>query len=279
MGADSEITDARFQLDSQTNSWGDTTVSVYAIADPNSDWDLDALPEDVIIGENAPLSDWESFAWTGDPNDQQRFNSPTPFLDEGDRPADIVRELELQLFIENQDPFTSDDGNSYGGTAGAGGPGTGGSADGGSNPWPEKDVVDIDVTDLVKWKLGQNPAYSDFDPKDRSLTILVRTDFGTGDNGFVRFITNESNFLGGEDDLAPARLALSGTIIIDPVGPSLQAGDSDQDLDFDQLDLVQVQIAAKYLTGQPATWGEGDWNGAPGIIKIGPFFQRFVIYT
>ena len=36
------------------------------------------------------------------------------------------------------------------------------------------------------------------------------------------------------------------------------------DLDFDQLDLVKVQIAAKYLTGQPATWGEGDWNGAPG---------------
>jgi hypothetical protein len=36
------------------------------------------------------------------------------------------------------------------------------------------------------------------------------------------------------------------------------------DCDFDQLDLVQVQVAAKYLTGDPATWGEGDWNGAPG---------------
>ena len=33
---------------------------------------------------------------------------------------------------------------------------------------------------------------------------------------------------------------------------------------FDQLDLVQVQISAKYLTNQAATWGEGDWNGAPG---------------
>jgi hypothetical protein len=31
-----------------------------------------------------------------------------------------------------------------------------------------------------------------------------------------------------------------------------------------QLDLVRVQVAGKYLTGQPATWGEGDWNGAPG---------------
>jgi hypothetical protein len=44
----------------------------------------------------------------------------------------------------------------------------------------------------------------------------------------------------------------------------LQAGDADQDLKFDQLDLVRVQIAAKYLTGLAATWGEGDWNGAPG---------------
>ena len=38
----------------------------------------------------------------------------------------------------------------------------------------------------------------------------------------------------------------------------LQAGDADQDYDFDQLDLVQVQIAGKYLVDQPATWGEGD---------------------
>ena len=55
----------------------------------------------------------------------------------------------------------------------------------------------------------------------------------------------------------------------DPIRPpdavrALRAGDADQDLDFDQLDLVRVLIAAKYLTGQPATWGEGDWNGAPG---------------
>jgi hypothetical protein len=56
----------------------------------------------------------------------------------------------------------------------------------------------------------------------------------------------DAMFLGG-GDLAP-----------------LEAGDADQDYDFDQLDLVKVQSAAKYLTGQAATWGEGDWNGAPG---------------
>jgi hypothetical protein len=48
------------------------------------------------------------------------------------------------------------------------------------------------------------------------------------------------------------------------VGTVLQPGDADQDLDFDQVDLVLVQQVAKYLTGQPATWGEGDWNAAPG---------------
>jgi hypothetical protein len=68
----------------------------------------------------------------------------------------------------------------------------------------------------------------------------------------------------------------SATLALDYVGGSLsnaafasgaarlQPGDADQDLDFDQLDLVRVQVAAKYLTGQPATWGEGDWDGAPG---------------
>jgi hypothetical protein len=46
--------------------------------------------------------------------------------------------------------------------------------------------------------------------------------------------------------------------------PELEAGDANMDLEFNQLDLVQVQVAAKYLTGQAATWGEGDWDGAPG---------------
>ena len=52
--------------------------------------------------------------------------------------------------------------------------------------------------------------------------------------------------------------------LISAGGAQLQAGDADQDLDFDQLDLVKVQIAGKYLTGAAATWGDGDWDGAPG---------------
>ena len=49
-----------------------------------------------------------------------------------------------------------------------------------------------------------------------------------------------------------------------PVAPELKAGDANQDLQFGWLDLVQVQIGAKYLTGQAATCCDGDWNGAPG---------------
>ena len=214
--SNAEVLDARFQLDMQSNSWSDiTTVSVFAIADPAKDWDLNQLPENEIIGANAPQSDWDSFAWTGDPNNPQRFNSPVPFLEEGDLPSSTVRLLEEFIDIDGTDSITTGDagdpGNEYGGVAGADGPGTGGSSDGGINPWPVKNVVDIDVTELIQWKMGQNPAFSDFDPVDRELTLLVRTDSpAAGENGFVRFIAKESPFLGdfGPLDLQPGRLVL-----------------------------------------------------------------------
>jgi hypothetical protein len=62
----------------------------------------------------------------------------------------------------------------------------------------------------------------------------------------------------------------------------LQAGDADQDLKFDPIDLVRVQVAAKYLSGAVATWGEGDWDGAPGGSPGNPprgdgFFNQFDI--
>ena len=51
---------------------------------------------------------------------------------------------------------------------------------------------------------------------------------------------------------------------------SLLPGDADRDFDFDQFDFVRVQQAAKYRTGQDATWGEGDWNGGPGGTFANP---------
>ena len=44
----------------------------------------------------------------------------------------------------------------------------------------------------------------------------------------------------------------------------LQAGDANEDYVFDEKDIVIVLQANKYRTGMPATWEEGDWNGAPG---------------
>ena len=44
----------------------------------------------------------------------------------------------------------------------------------------------------------------------------------------------------------------------------LFSGDANRDFTFDQLDIVQVLQAGKYLAGESATWGEGDWNAGPG---------------
>ena len=59
--------------------------------------------------------------------------------------------------------------------------------------------------------------------------------------------------------------ALSEKLAVpEPKPGPLRPGDANQDLSVDQLDIIQVSIAAKYLTGLPATWGEGDWDAAPG---------------
>jgi hypothetical protein len=104
----------------------------------------------------------------------------------------------------------------------------------------EGEIVEIDVTqDVLAWSSGQ-PNYGwGFLPTGGDATAI-------------------SSF---ESMIAPAP-----QLVIRPNDSTavLQAGDADQDLAFDQLDLVQVQTVAKYLTGQPATWGEGDWDGAPG---------------
>ena len=77
----------------------------------------------------------------------------------------------------------------------------------------------------------------------------------------------EFTFAGGDANGQRSGHVLDNLLVEGTVGAggaALQAGDADQDLDFDQIDLVKVQIAAKYLSGQAATWGEGDWDAAPG---------------
>jgi hypothetical protein len=48
---------------------------------------------------------------------------------------------------------------------------------------------------------------------------------------------------------------------VEHAGQKPKAGDANGDFRFDSLDIVQVQLAGKYATGQSANWSEGDWNG------------------
>jgi hypothetical protein len=47
-------------------------------------------------------------------------------------------------------------------------------------------------------------------------------------------------------------------------------GDSNFDGEWNSSDLVTVYVAAKYETGLPAGWSEGDWNG-DGVFATNDF--------
>jgi hypothetical protein len=120
---------------------------------------------------------------------------------------------------------------------------------------------------------------------DVQIYINGEESLGTRGGGEDRELdTMDSQFvIGGKWDLAAARsfdAAIDDVWFFDealdqaaiqaimdggePAATQLKAGDANMDLQFNQMDLVQVQIAGKYLSGQDATWGEGDWDGAPG---------------
>ena len=109
---------------------------------------------------------------------------------------------------------------------------------------------DEERSQIVSLPAGAESLMGEPSPGLRVSIPLSDTSFDFLSDDGLRLFDNAVNFaLGLFDEAGP---------------PALQAGDADQDLDFDQLDLVAVQVAAKYLSGQSATWGEGDWNGAPG---------------
>ena len=109
-----------------------------------------------------------------------------------------------------------------------------------------QDTVDVFVNPTLEDLTSSNPDGQ-----------LARGNFSFDRIGIGNFNSMAEGFV---DELRIGTTLADVAVVPEP----LQAGDADQDFDFDQLDLVQVQIAAKYLSGQSATWGEGDWNGAPG---------------
>ena len=64
----------------------------------------------------------------------------------------------------------------------------------------------------------------------------------------------------------PAAAELHGPENYTVFGPDSfvrQPGDANEDRAVNTGDIIQVLGAGKFETGLPATWGEGDWNGAP----------------
>ena len=76
---------------------------------------------------------------------------------------------------------------------------------------------------------------------------------------------------GGTGNSGIYRLTLSADGIVDGTGNALVAGDevswingpgdANRDNKFDQNDIIAMLQAARYRTGEPATWSQGDFNG------------------
>jgi hypothetical protein len=169
----------------------------------------------------------------------------------------------------------------------------------------EKQVPVADIYGLGNLSLGANLMIGDVTIQSRGSSNNVRNDprnfyvdgihYGTVINGlyanvFIEAVNRAYNAgitpLSDQEILAMSE-AISGVdvafdatrttyfdvrnlVLFAPETRTLKAGDADRDLDFDQRDMVRVLQAAKYLTGQSATWGEGDWNGAPGGTLASP---------
>jgi hypothetical protein len=135
--------------------------------------------------------------------------------------------------------------------------------------FPEPYDNDIDAEGVVD-KVDEGGVLTDFDAialKDDLITLADLDATGAEFSDLAGNILTLNN-----DPLADGYFDTTLNIMLPRVFQAtesmerilLQAGDADQDKDFDQFDLIRVQQSAKYLTGQAATWGEGDWNGVPG---------------
>ena len=115
-----------------------------------------------------------------------------------------------------------------------------------------------------------------------ALDVQLIDDFaGPTAPGTVETITviNASNVSGTFSDRVQER-HLGNGLFANPVYAANEValdllrampGDANGDKEFDQQDIVLVQQAAKYLTGEPADWVEGDWdnarNGGDGVFN------------
>jgi hypothetical protein len=129
------------------------------------------------------------------------------------------------------------------------------------------DVNRDGILDLVTSNIGNSGGFNGFSAGG-GLSLLI----GHGDGSFepaLNYHLPNGNFrsLAAEDvdtdgDLDLIFVNTNGANVLrndSPVAPL--PGDANRDGVFNQLDIVQVLQAAKYLTGRDAAFAEGDWNG------------------
>lgn len=92
---------------------------------------------------------------------------------------------------------------------------------------------------------GQGPGHKECVNGDGNLDLVVVNE-GSADISVL---------LGNGDGTFAEEIRLAAVECV------AQPGDANGDLQFDQLDIIQVLQSAKFMTGEPATWEEGDWNG------------------
>ena len=117
-----------------------------------------------------------------------------------------------------------------------------------------------DPVEILRWESDSgSPDFKD-DSENESVSLNINNPAGASSMRLTFGLTEAGNDWWWAID----NLEISGEGGTGGVITPLQAGDANQDLSFDQFDLIAVQQAAKYLTGEAATWGEGDWDAAPG---------------
>ncbi|MFO7898512.1 MAG: DNRLRE domain-containing protein [Planctomycetota bacterium] len=130
------VTEARLEMDlGYRNSNYGQTLKVFAIMPESEDWDPATLPEGTGTGSNTPELD---ITW----NNAPKCGSGATFLDEGSTAAAKTRFLGDVAVGIQKDPTTYD--------------------------------MDLDVTELIQWALGQYPEYSDYTEDDAAITIVMR---------------------------------------------------------------------------------------------------------
>jgi hypothetical protein len=116
------------------------------------------------------------------------------------------------------------------------------------------DLGDLSLTRTTDQTVSLLPATATLTTSDNVTWTLGNLDPLTAASGIYRLTLTAAG-----SGIADA----GGNLLVQSAAASWTngAGDANQDGRFDQIDVIAVLQAAKYRTGQSATWSQGDWNG------------------